>query len=92
MAMQCTKGDQSSQADYSFDLLLFPLKHPNAVITSCYPHWLLTRTNACMQIMLRGRNVMMGYLADETKTAQVIDENGWLHTGDIGQLDKVVCA
>lgn len=44
-----------------------------------------------MQIMLRGRNVMMGYLADETKTAQVIDENGWLHTGDIGQLDKVVC-
>jgi acyl-CoA synthetase (AMP-forming)/AMP-acid ligase II len=45
-----------------------------------------------MQIMLKGRNVMMGYLADEAKTAQVIDENGWLHTGDIGQLDKVVYA
>ena len=42
--------------------------------------------------MLKGRNVMMGYLADEVKTAQVIDENGWLCTGDIGQLDKVVYA
>ena len=42
-----------------------------------------------MQIMIKGRNVMMGYLADEVKTAQAIDENGWLHTGDIGELDKV---
>ena len=40
--------------------------------------------------MLKGRNVMMGYLADKVKTAQVIDENRWLHTGDIGQLDKVI--
>ena len=41
------------------------------------------------QIMIKGRNVMMGYLADEVKTRQVIDNNGWLHTGDIGKIDKV---
>lgn len=41
------------------------------------------------QVMIRGRNVMMGYLADNMKTAQVVDEHGWLHTGDIGRIDKV---
>ena len=39
--------------------------------------------------MIKGRNVMMGYLADKVKTAQVIDKTGWLHTGDIGKIDKV---
>ena len=43
----------------------------------------------CMQIMICGRNVMTGYLADEEKTAQVLDKSGWLHTGDIGRVDKV---
>ena len=32
---------------------------------------------------------MMGYLASDTMTAQAIDNNGWLHTGDIGRIDKV---
>lgn len=39
--------------------------------------------------MIHGRNIMMGYLADEMKTTQVLDEGGWLHTGDIGRIDKV---
>lgn len=40
--------------------------------------------------MIQGRNVMMGYLADEKKTVQVLDKSGWMYTGDIGRLDKVV--
>lgn len=40
------------------------------------------------EICLFGRNVFMGYLGDEKQTNEAIDENGWLHSGDIGKIDK----
>lgn len=39
------------------------------------------------EVLLRGPNVMLGYLDDPDATAAAIDAHGWLHTGDIGQLD-----
>jgi HIP---CoA ligase len=39
------------------------------------------------EVLLRGPNVMLGYLDDPRATAQAIDEDGWLHTGDVGRLD-----
>lgn len=38
------------------------------------------------EIICRGHNVMLGYYKDTELTAQVIDANGWLHTGDTGKF------
>jgi acyl-CoA synthetase (AMP-forming)/AMP-acid ligase II len=39
------------------------------------------------EVLLRGPNVMLGYLDDPAATAAAIDSDGWLHTGDVGKLD-----
>ena len=39
------------------------------------------------EIVTRGRNCCMGYLWEEEKTAELVDSEGWVHSGDLGRKD-----
>ena len=39
------------------------------------------------EMLARGGNNFVGYLGQPEKTAETIDADGWVHTGDIGEID-----
>jgi long-subunit acyl-CoA synthetase (AMP-forming) len=39
------------------------------------------------EVLVRGSHVFVGYLKDDASTRETIDAEGWLHTGDVGELD-----
>jgi long-chain-fatty-acid--CoA ligase ACSBG len=44
--------------------------------------------NGVGEICMRGRNVFMGYLHNESETIEVFDNEGYFHSGDLGFIDE----
>lgn len=40
------------------------------------------------ELCIKGRHIMMGYVGDQDKTYEAIDDDGWLSTGDVGYIDN----
>jgi len=62
------------------------------MVGKCYPSWEIKidkpDEHGIGEICTRGRNCCVGYLWDEKKTTELIDSEGWVHSGDLGRFDE----
>ncbi|XP_058514042.1 long-chain-fatty-acid--CoA ligase ACSBG2 isoform X4 [Ochotona princeps] len=58
------------------------------VLSGCKTMVSQQNANGIGEVCLWGRHVFMGYLDMEDATTEAIDEDGWLHTGDLGRVDS----
>ncbi|XP_019718041.1 long-chain-fatty-acid--CoA ligase 1a isoform X1 [Hippocampus comes] len=82
---ECTAGcSMSMPGDWTAGHVGPPLPC-NAIKLVDVPDMNYLASNNEGEVCVKGANVFLGYLGDPEKTAEAIDKDGWLHTGDIGK-------
>jgi long-chain acyl-CoA synthetase len=67
---------------------LMPAEHIKLGTVGKAVPWGEVKTSPQGEILIRGKYNFMGYLNQPEKTAETIDKDGWLHTGDVGFIDN----
>jgi fatty-acyl-CoA synthase len=62
--------------------------HPHVQVKIIDPEGKVVPRGESGELLTRGYSVMRGYWADPERTAEAIDEAGWMHTGDLAELDQ----
>jgi fatty-acyl-CoA synthase len=61
---------------------------PHLEVKIVSPDGATTRRGEAGELCTRGYSVMLGYWGDEEKTAEAVDPDGWMHTGDLAVIDE----
>lgn len=77
-----TSGSTTAMNNEHFSLTAAGFPMPSSEIKIDNPD-----ENGIGEICMRGRHIMMGYLKNEEATKEVIDKEGYFHSGDLGKLD-----
>jgi acyl-CoA synthetase (AMP-forming)/AMP-acid ligase II len=82
-ATMCREGDDAETVANTSGCAI-----PDTEVRVVDPEGRAVATGEAGEVVIRGYNVMQGYFEDPEATAEAIDADGWLHTGDIGVMDE----
>ncbi len=62
--------------------------HPHVEVKIVDEHGEIVSRGTPGELCTRGYSVMLGYWQDPVRTAEILDDEGWMHTGDLGVIDQ----
>ncbi|MEZ5549346.1 MAG: AMP-binding protein [Pseudomonadales bacterium] len=86
---ECSPVNTMTEIDDSFDVRVSTVgrPHTNWEIKICREDGSTAGIGETGEVCARGYGVMLGYWEDDQRTAETIDSEGWLHSGDLGEMD-----
>ena len=87
---ECSPIDTMTAIDDPFEARVTTVgrPHTNWEMKICREDGSTADVGETGEVCARGYGVMQGYWDDEEKTAETIDSEGWLHSGDLGEMDE----